>query len=87
MEWFNQWLTMYPKLNFVIILILAAFIYELGFSRKLPILKKAIIYFLLFIGCFPLTIFKALGLPIIQAMLVASALLIVVRLRRPANLR
>jgi len=84
MELIQYWMDAYP---YYIILILSAIVYELGFARKLPILKKALTYLLLALGCIPLTIFKVLGLPIIQAMLVACVLLIIVRLRRPVNLR
>lgn len=84
MELIQHWMEAYP---YYIILILSAIVYELGFARKLPILKKAFTYLLLAIGCIPLTIFKVLGLPIIQAMLVACVLLIIVRMRRPVNLR
>ncbi|MEW9667485.1 YlaH-like family protein [Ammoniphilus sp. 3BR4] len=84
MEWIKTMMDTYP---YYIILILAAFVYELGFARKLPLLKRIFIYILLAIGCVPLTILKALGLPMIEAMLVAAALLIFVRLRRPADSR
>ncbi|WP_209808710.1 YlaH-like family protein [Ammoniphilus resinae] len=72
---------------FYFILVLAIILYELGFSRKLPILKKLATYVLLAIGCIPLTILKVLGLPIIGAMIVAAVILFLARLRRPMNLR
>ncbi|RXT14977.1 YlaH-like family protein [Ammoniphilus sp. CFH 90114] len=84
MEWIRTMMDTYP---YYIILILAAFVYELGFARKLPLLKKIFIYILLAIGCVPLTILKALGLPMIEAMLVAAGLLIFVRFRRPTDSR
>lgn len=84
MDLVKHWMDAYP---FYMILILAAIIYELGFARKLPPLKKVLTYLLLFVGCIPLTILKVLGLPMIQAMLVATVLLIVVKFRRPSNSR
>ncbi|WP_134700240.1 YlaH-like family protein [Ammoniphilus sp. YIM 78166] len=84
MDWIRMMMDTYP---YYIILILAAFVYELGFARKLPILKKIFIYILLAVGCVPLTILKALGLPMIEAMLVAAGLLLFVRFRRPTDTR
>ena len=80
----QQWMNTYP---FYFILVLAVILYELGFARKLPILKKLATYVLLAIGCIPLTILKVLGLPIIGAMIVAAVILFLARLRRPMNLR
>lgn len=71
--------------SFYIIVILAAVIYELGFARKLPPLKKIVIYIFLFIGCIPLTVLKVLGLPMIQAMIVTAVLLFIARIRRSSN--
>ena len=85
MEWVTMLIDKYP---FYVIFALAAILYELGFSRKLPILKKLVAYILLFIGCIPLTILKVLGLPIIPAMIFASVLLIFMRVRsRDSNFR
>ncbi len=84
MEWIRTMMDTYP---YYIILVLSAFVYELGFARKLPMLKKVFIYILLAVGCVPLTILKALGLPMIEAMLVAAGLLLFVRFRRPTDTR
>lgn len=84
MEWIRTMMDTYP---YYIILVLSAFVYELGFTTKLPILKKTFIYILLAVGCVPLTILKALGLPMIEAMLVAAGLLLFVRFRRPTDTR
>lgn len=84
MDQIRHFMDTYP---FYIIFVLGAIIYELGFSRKLPVLKKVFIYILLAIGCIPLTVLRALGLPMIEAMLVAAGLLVFMRLRRPSNLR
>lgn len=84
MDQIRYFMDTYP---FYIIFVLGSIIYELGFSRKLPVLKKVFIYILLAIGCIPLTVLRALGLPMIEAMLVAAGLLLFVRLRRPSNIR
>ncbi|AMA72547.1 MULTISPECIES: YlaH-like family protein [Aneurinibacillus] len=70
----------YPE--FFLIFVLTAVTYELGFAQKLPILKKAIIYVLLLVGAFPLTILNAIGLSMIPALCVAVAVLAIVRIRR-----
>ncbi|ERI06955.1 YlaH-like family protein [Aneurinibacillus aneurinilyticus] len=69
-------------IEFFLIFVLTAVTYELGFAQKLPILKKVGVYVLLFIGAFPLTIFNALGLPMIPALCVAVVVLFLARLRR-----
>ncbi len=57
-------------------------VYKLGFERPLPILKKLIVYIILVVGCYPLVIFVAFGLPIIPALIVATLLMVAVRIRR-----
>lgn len=72
---------------YAVILVLTVIIYNLGFARKLPLLKTVIVYLLLAIGCIPLTVLYALGLPIVAALLVGVALLTVVQIRRRASKR
>nr|MBO2470360.1 hypothetical protein [Bacillota bacterium] len=72
---------------YAVILVLTVIIYNLGFARKLPLLKTVIVYLLLAIGCIPLTVLYALGLPIVAALLVGVALLTVVQIRRRASER
>lgn len=69
---------------YAVIFVLTVILYNLGFARKLPLLKTAIVYLLLAIGCVPLTVLYALGLPIVPALLVGVALLVVVQIRRRA---
>lgn len=83
-EWYLDFSTKY---SFYIIFVLSVIVYEVGFSKKLPIIKRMIIYILLFIGCIPLQILKVLGLPIIQALLIALLLLVIVRFRSDGSLR
>ncbi|MFT9848000.1 YlaH-like family protein [Aneurinibacillus sp. REN35] len=69
-------------IKFFLIFLLTAVTYELGFAQPLPILKKVLVYVLLFIGTFPLAILNAMGLPMIPALCVAVVVLLFARLRR-----
>ncbi|HEY8343038.1 MAG TPA: YlaH-like family protein [Calditerricola sp.] len=69
---------------YAVIFVLSVILYNLGFARKLPLLKTVIVYLLLAIGCVPLTVLYALGLPIVPALLVGVALLVIVQIRRRA---
>ncbi|KMK77346.1 hypothetical protein AB990_05860 [Alkalihalobacillus pseudalcaliphilus] len=61
---------------FVLIVALAILVFNLGFARKLPILKMVVIYILLIIGCFVLWFLEFLfGAPMI-AVLIISALIL-----------
>ncbi|MGO4887933.1 YlaH-like family protein [Anaerobacillus sp. MEB173] len=65
-------------LLYALIVILCIVVYNLGFARKLPLLKAAIVYICLFIGCVPITIF-AIGMPVIESLLLAAIVLGVYR--------
>jgi Ca2+/Na+ antiporter len=69
-------------IEFFLIFLLTAAAYELGFAQKIPILKKVIVYFLLFAGTFPLTILNAAGLPMIPVLCVAVVVLLIARYRQ-----
>ncbi|RAS74408.1 YlaH-like family protein [Priestia endophytica] len=56
------------------ILLLAVVVYNLGFARKLPIIKNVIIYVLLAFGCTILTFFGAF-LPVAEGLLIAVLVL------------
>lgn len=72
--------------SFYVILVLTAIVYKLGFARRLPLLKSLIVYFALAVGSVLLKILDALGLPMIEALSAAAALLIIVRFRmRPSG--
>lgn len=73
-----------PTFTFVIIYGLTAFIYRKVFAKtkRLPILKSVIIYFVLALGCILLNFFQLqVGLPIIPSLLVAVGLMAIVRIR------
>ncbi|KRE52323.1 hypothetical protein ASG85_02410 [Paenibacillus sp. Soil724D2] len=50
-------------------------------TRKLPVLKTAIIYVLLAIGSVMLLVFQIVGLPIVLCLAVAISLMFLVRIR------
>lgn len=62
------------------ILLLAIIVYNLGFARKLPIIKNVIIYALLAFGCTILTFFGAF-LPVAEGLLIAAIVLGVYKVR------
>ncbi|MGD6818400.1 YlaH-like family protein [Metabacillus sp. 84] len=66
-----------------VVLILSIIVFKLGFAKKLPPLKAALIYLFLFLGCIILT-FLAIFLPIAEGLIIASLILIIykIRLRR-----
>ncbi|MGC4375497.1 YlaH-like family protein [Fictibacillus sp. Mic-4] len=67
-------------LLYIVITILSIIVYKLGFAKKLPILKSAVIYTFLVIGCFPLTLF-GIGLPVAEGLIVAALILIIYKVR------
>lgn len=73
-----------PFRNFMIlyfiVTILLAIVYKLGFARKLPILKSALVYFVLALGAWPLA-FLGIALPLVEALIIAVILLVIVKIR------
>jgi hypothetical protein len=67
-------------LLYAIILSLTIVVYKLGFAKKLPVLKSAVIYTILAIGCIPLTFF-GIGLPVAEGLLVAALILVIYKIR------
>ncbi|MBS4198815.1 YlaH-like family protein [Bacillus sp. FJAT-49732] len=59
---------------------LAVLVYKLGFAKKLPLLKSAVIYLFLIVGCLFLT-FLAIFLPIAEGLMVAALILIIYKIR------
>lgn len=68
------------RLMYLTIVILSVVVYKLGFAKKLPILKSAVIYTFLLIGCIPLDLL-ALQLPVIESLAIAAAVLIIYKIR------
>ena len=65
---------------YLTITLLSIIVYKLGFAKKLPIAKSAIIYTFLALGC---TMLTALGvfLPIAEGLVIAALILIIYKLR------
>ena len=66
--------------TFIIVFLLSALVYKLGFAKKLSLGKNIVIYAFLLIGCLVLT-FLALFLPMIEGLIVAALILIVYKTR------
>lgn len=66
--------------TFVLVFLLSALVYKLGFAKKLSIGRNLIIYAFLFIGCMILT-FLALFLPMIEGLIISALILIVYKSR------
>ncbi|MBD1380937.1 YlaH-like family protein [Metabacillus arenae] len=62
------------------ILGLSIIVYKLGFAKKLPILKSALIYLFLALGCTVLT-FLGIFLPVAEGLVVAALILIIYKIR------
>ncbi|WP_026692175.1 YlaH-like family protein [Peribacillus kribbensis] len=65
---------------YFVIVILSVLVYNLGFAKKLPILKNIVIYVLLALGCLILTIL-AIQLPVVESLLVATFILGIYKIR------
>lgn len=67
-------------ITFVLVFILSAVVFKLGFARELPLFKNIIIYIFLFLGCIMLTFF-AFFLPMVEGLIVAALILIIYKSR------
>ncbi|WP_349410360.1 YlaH-like family protein [Pseudalkalibacillus sp. SCS-8] len=65
---------------YLTVLFLSILVFKLGFSRKLPIIKAAIVYIFLALGCTILTFF-AVFLPVTEGLMVAAAILVIYKVR------
>lgn len=66
--------------TFILVFLMSALVFKLGFAKKLSIGKNIIIYAFLFFGCLVLT-FLALFLPMIEGLIVAALILIIYKTR------
>ncbi|EGL82470.1 hypothetical protein CathTA2_2009 [Caldalkalibacillus thermarum TA2.A1] len=67
-------------LLYLVIVILMAIAYKLGFARKLPVLKQAIVYLVLAVGCLILA-FMGYVIPIADILVITVIVLAIVRYR------
>lgn len=66
---------------FVLNYIFAGIAFQLGFARKLPVLKAVFVYVMLAVGTFILSIFSILKLPITESLIIVSLVLAIYRFR------
>jgi hypothetical protein len=71
-------------LLFALVVILLVIVFNLGFARKLPILKNVIVYSMLLLGAFPNT-FLAIAYPISESLVAIVLLLITYKFRLSAK--
>ncbi|KAA6442315.1 YlaH-like family protein [Bacillus atrophaeus] len=62
------------------IFVLAVIVFKLGFAMRLPILKSAVVYLFLALGCTVLT-FLGVFLPVAEGLVVAALILIIYKIR------
>jgi CHASE2 domain-containing sensor protein len=67
-------------LLYITIVLLSILVFKLGFAKKLPILKSAMIYTFLILGCTMLT-FLGVFLPVAEGLVVAALILIIYKIR------
>ncbi len=67
--------------SFVLNLIFSIIAYKLGFARGLPFKKEILVYIMLAVGVFILTIFNLMGLPITESLIIISLVLGIYRYR------
>ena len=78
----TEWFRAHPYITYLIIFILITYVYNKVFkTRRLPVLKEAIIYLLLAAGAFMLLLFQLGALPIVPSLAVAVALMFMVKIR------
>lgn len=66
---------------YVLNLIFAAIAYKLGFARKLPVLKSALVYIILAFGSIIITFFSVVGYPMTESLIIMSLILGIYRFR------
>ncbi|MDF2814319.1 MAG: hypothetical protein K0Q81_519 [Paenibacillus sp.] len=79
----QNWLAEHLWVTYLIIYVFLVYIYNKVFrTRKLPVLKAAIVYIMMGVGAFILLLFQVdLELPIVLCLGVAVALMFMVRIR------
>ncbi|MDZ5470640.1 YlaH-like family protein [Bacillus sp. 31A1R] len=65
---------------YITIVILSIIVFKLGFAKKLPLVKAAVIYLFLILGCTVLT-FLGVFLPVAEGLVVAALILIIYKIR------
>jgi hypothetical protein len=65
---------------YLVIFLLSALVYKLGFAKKLKMSQNIVIYLFLLIGCLMLT-FLAFFLPVVEGLIIAAMILILYKIR------
>lgn len=80
----QAWLSEHMLISYILIVAFTIFIFNSVFrpQQKLPILKEILVYILILIGSFILTILQIDKLPIIQCMAIAVAMMLMLRGRQ-----
>jgi hypothetical protein len=65
---------------YLVIFLLSALVYKLGFAKKLKLSQNIVIYLFLLIGCLMLT-FLAFFLPVVEGLIIAAMILILYKIR------
>lgn len=66
---------------YVLNLIFGITAYKLGFAKRLPLMKSFVVYILLALGTFIITIFSIIKLPMTESLIVVSIVMGLYRLR------
>lgn len=66
---------------YVLNLIFSIVAYKLGFARELPLAKSVIVYIMLAIGVYVITIFSMFKMPMTESLIIISAVLGIYRYR------
>ncbi|WP_100404612.1 YlaH-like family protein [Bacillus solitudinis] len=75
----NPWYGFYA---YLLIVLLAIIVFNLGFAQKLPVLKKVLVYIGLILGCFVLWFLEfAFGAPMIVVLVISGIVLGIYRFR------
>ncbi|WP_184403598.1 YlaH-like family protein [Geomicrobium halophilum] len=67
-------------LLYAAVVVLSIMVFNLGFARKLPLLKNVVVYAALLLGCFVLTFF-AIFMPVVESLLAVAVVLSIYRVR------
>lgn len=65
---------------YLVIFLLSALVYKLGFAKKLKMSQNIVIYLFLLIGCLMLT-FLAFFLPVVEGLIIAAMILVLYKIR------
>ncbi|RAR45566.1 YlaH-like family protein [Paenibacillus sp. MDMC362] len=79
----QEWFASHPLISYIVIFVLITYVYNKVFrvKQKLPLMKEILLYILMALGSAILLVFQIDKLPIIQCLLVAVALMLMVRIR------